>query len=137
MPKLLWSLCCEKPIIDSKTNSLSLIGILEQINVPRVPIVVAMMLSVVSLWQKDDAYKKKEETFKHRIKIELPLGTTVISPIEYQTIIPNDKVRIRTLNGIAGIPVNKEGILYFIIELCSDDKWQEKQKIPVEIKIKK
>jgi len=133
MPKLIFSILCEKPIIDAKTNQLSLVGTVEQITVPTIPVVAPILLHVVTLWEKTVS---GEERFKHRISI-LPAAPGQDPFVEeFESVIPVEKKRLRTCNGFGGIPINAEDIMSFIIELFENESWIEKHRIDVWITIK-
>ena len=128
MPKLIYSILCEKPLIDARSNQLSLIGIVEQITVPVIPVVAPLLLNVVTLWVKTAS---GEERFKYRISIQpAPPGEEPFIQ-EFENVIPAEKSRLRTCNGFGGIPINSEENISFTIELFEDDAWVEKNKIDV------
>lgn len=130
MPKLNYSILCEKPIIDARSNQLSLIGTVEQITVPVIPVVAPLLLHVVTLWEK---IVSGEERFKHRISIQPAASGEEPFIQEFENIIPAENVRLRTCNGFGGIPINSEDRISFTIELFEDDNWVEKHKIDVWI----
>jgi hypothetical protein len=135
MPKFLWALCCDKVIIDQESNNLSLIGVIEQFNLPEIPLVIPQLFQVVIMWEKDTSYNGKEEPFSFKIVIT-PKGR---KPLEdegkiYEYKIPKDKKRFRNLCGLRGIPIEKEGTLFIRIFLKIKTKWDEVYKIPLEIK---
>jgi hypothetical protein len=136
MADLLWALFCERAIVNSKTNNISLIEIVEQLSVPDLPIVIPQPFFIVTLWEKKD--KDKEETFYFRIiSTHLEQDEVNIRPSpEIECVIPHDKERLRNLCQLSGIRIEKEKPLYFIIQRKVDDNWDEVQKITVQIKKK-
>lgn len=134
MAQHLWSLLCEKPLLDSQTNQISLIGIVEQFNVLKVPTLITKVTFVVSLWEKDSNFENEEERFKHRIQISPQSQEYTYKPCEYDNLIPKEKKRIGTCNGIEEIPVSEEGHLFFHIELFEENEWKEIYKFAVDIR---
>jgi hypothetical protein len=134
MANLLWSLLCEKPLIDSQSNQISLIGIIEQLNVPKVPIIIPQLYFVVCLWEKDNSKEGREEVFKHRIQISPQSETYKYTPFEYENTIPSDKMRLRTCNGIRGIPVSEPGKIIFSIEIPEENDWKSINIIEIVVK---
>ena len=134
MAEFLWSMFCENAIVDRASNSLSLIGVIEQFTVKQLPIIIPQIFYVVSLWQKDSSHEGQEEVFRHRIKINPEPEIESKKEMEFETKIPEDKERMRTINGIRGIPISKEGNLYLIIEQYLEDEWKEVYKIRVKVK---
>lgn len=135
MAKLLWALLCEQAIINSQTNNVSLIEIIEQLNVPNFPTIVPQKFYIVSLWEKETPNKDKEETFNFKIIIKSQPDT--IDPNEsgfsVEATIPNNKDRFRNVCAISGLKIDREGILNIAIFLKSDCTWDEKHRIPIQI----
>lgn len=138
MPKFLWAHFCERPIIDSKTNMLSLIGLIRIINVPEIPIVIPQSFYVVSLWEKEASYSesKKAETFTYKIIVTQQSPRPSKEGLEHEITIPKDKKRTRSICGIAGIPIKKDDELNIIIYLKSNGVWKKIYTISVDIKKK-
>lgn len=135
MPIFSWALCSKQVIVDSKSNNLSLIEILEQFNVSDLPIVIPQIYYLASMWGKDSSFENKEETFRFKIVITSnPEKPPENEGIEAELKIPQDKKRVRHLVSIQGIPIQEEGTLYFIIYLKSEDTWKEVHRIPIDVK---
>jgi len=133
MADLIWSMFCEKAIVDKQSNEISLIGIIEQFQVSQLPIVIPHYYYVISLWEKNSSLENQEEIFRHRVKFNPEPEEISKKEMEFETIIPGDKIRMRTINGIRGIPIKEEGDLYLIIEQYLNDSWEEVHKIRVRV----
>lgn len=131
MAKLLWSIFCEKPIIDSKSNNVSLIGVIEALNVPTVPVVIPNPFFIVSLWQRSSLNESKPEDVEYRIVLITPKKREK-QLIKYKFSL--EKKRHRTLNGIFGLPIDSAGTHYFSIQQLKGEKWKEEFRIVFEVK---
>ncbi len=135
MPKFQWALFCNQAIIDTRSNNVSLIGILEQFNVSDLPTIVPQIYYLVSLWDKDSSFEGKEETFIIKVVITSNLDTASKEEgVQQEVKIPKDSERARHIWSIKGIPIKEEGILYIVIFLKSGEDWEEIHKIPIQIK---
>lgn len=135
MPKFQWALLCQQAIVDSKSNNVSIIGIVEQFNVSKLPTIVPQVYQLVSLWDKDSSFKGKEETFFIKVAIASSLEKAIEEKgIEIEIKILEAKERARHVWAIKGIPINEEGILYIIIFLKVGEDWKEIHKIPIQVK---
>lgn len=135
MPKFQWALLCQQAIVDSKSNNVSIIAIIEQFNVSELPTIVPQVYQLVSLWDKDSSFKGKEETFLIKIVITSSLEKAIEEKgIQIEIKILGAKERARHVWAIKGIPINEEGILYIVIFLKFGEDWKEIHKIPIQVK---
>lgn len=141
--KILWTLLCDNVITDHRTNNVSLIEIVEQINVPSPPPVslaksgdqspTLLNMWLVTLWARSE--NDKPENGQARIKVVAPDGTES-QLIEYEVNL-NETPRSRAVGRIAGFPLlTQEGEHLFRVEkLTSDSDWQKEFELPVWVQI--
>lgn len=132
MPKLIWAICCERPIVNEQTNNLSAVEIIEEILVPEIPINIPHQFFVVTLWQKETNYGTETEHFKFRTPLKSPKGKKLESKTEVEVVI--DKDRLRAFGGFYGMPVKQEGVHKILIELWANDKWRKVGEVSINIK---
>jgi len=126
---------CERAIVDSRSNNMSLMGVVEQFNVPDLPTTIPQIFDLAMLWEKDDSLKGKDEAFSFKIVITQKKREVSINKGKtYEINIPKNKYRLRSISSIRGIPVKEEKTLYFRIYVKSKDKWEKIFSIPIEIK---
>ena len=143
-----WSIVCEDSIIDKITNNVSLLKVLEAIDVEfklvkdkKTPImkdgmkvVIPMKFHVVSLFKT--AEHGLEEVGDGRITFEDPEGDKLASldfAVNFET-----KPRVRHRSIISGLPATKSGEYFFTIEYKdkNDKNWTVAARLPLEVKIK-
>lgn len=131
MAELLWSLVCEKPIVDSQSNQVSIIGIIEQLNVPKTPSIFPQMLYVVSLWGRTS---QGDESFKYRIKIVQGTMNYIYGDTEFEAVIPEGKERLRNLIALPALKIEEIAPLSIIFEQLVGTEWKEEKPIKVIVK---
>jgi hypothetical protein len=136
MPEHIWTLCCENAIIDSRTNNLSLINLLEQLNVPPGAKVIGMRMMLVTLWSKSQDVAVAER-FRSRALWELPGGERIFGTEEMEQEIPADTHRLRVLLEVGGVPFREGGYYHFVVEkMSAEDKWETVTRLPLEVVVK-
>ena len=134
-----WTVVCQKSIIDKDTNNISL-DVLEQlkIKIPTPPektkgVIFPITIEIVSLWCRGPA----EEKIKGhgQLKIEAPnhevVGTTMIDIDLMNSCRHRTRVRLEGLP----IPKNTSGFFHFAISLKSENKWTEVTRVPLEVDV--
>ena len=139
MPRLVLFAACEKAFVDQQTNVLSLMSLLQDINVQIPPgtivasnAAIPMHWAVVSMFQPTPEDKGK--TYEHRTTLIDNAGAmkleTPISPFELKT----DPHRI--IGQINGMPIGSEGaheVNCLIREKGASD-WKEIASYPIAVK---
>lgn len=141
----IWSILCQKSVIDNDTNNLSLIDTLEELTVGlkvqsgiaiAEEVNVPIPYEVVSFWVRDDSSatinpllrlelfnpsNKKTKTFEH--KIEFPKGTK----------------RLRSRLKIIGIGVTIPGTYKFVVSIKEEESksFMKVAEIPLDVTIAK
>lgn len=141
--KHVWSVLCEKSVIDSETNNMSLTNLLEEIQIkpPEDAKIgddiysqeknVKMPFELITLWRKDF-----EGLVKTEIRIDLldpsdKVLASAIHPIE----IASNLSRLRFRNRFDGIKVVGPGEYTFIINLKKGNDFEPVGKAALFVKI--
>lgn len=129
-----WTVICRESIVDSRSNNISLVHILEQINfsAPQDELVegLSYQLDIVSLWVRSD-FDTPEEAESRVLFVspqneELARTESTIDLTEYK--------RLRAFGRFLGIPFRGDGVYKFVVEIQTHDKlWKSVATIPLEI----
>lgn len=145
MIKHVWSVLCQKSVVDSTTNNISLIEVFEQLEVdikpqsPDIPapsgdVKINFPYELVNFWTKDKNLKSEAE-----VKITLldPKGR-IIKSLNKHILIPKKNRRLREVNKISDLLLRSSGIYTFKVSIGDGkSKFKTVAEIPLEIKIKK
>ncbi len=131
MPRLLLFVPSEKAILSAEENTVSLISVLEEINVSKPPdsnTVVPLRWSVVALWQQ--LANEEGKTYEQRTSLVFPDGKETAEAI---LRLEFDKQKYRTTVNINAFPVGQEGTYTLKIWLreVGDDPWKEITNYPI------
>ncbi|MFA5933428.1 MAG: hypothetical protein WCV81_04095 [Microgenomates group bacterium] len=144
MIKHIWSVLCQKSSVDQLSNNISLFDVFEALEVDiksasnvkpttdssyNVPV----QYQVVTLLSKDTA-DSKDTQYSIRITLVNPEEKEKILVDQNLTFLANKK-RMRSINQIQGLPVNKSGDYHFIVELKHEEKFQKVADLPLEVKL--
>ena len=142
MARHIWSLPCREAIIDRSSNSLTLVGVLEEIQVTIAkpadapsdpPPVGTLDFVVVSHWIK--AEEPDVEDMKLRSRFYAPSGK-LLGQSEHPFSFKGHR-RARNVLNIRGLPLPEEG--QYTIELqepAGESRWRTVAKLPLDVKIK-
>lgn len=134
-----WSVLCERSILDSYTNNVMLL-VLEQLRVVAgVPqghkgkFILPINAQMVSLWTRDPAVD--DTVLEYRMRINDPGGKLVAKDVG--TADFENASRLRTTAGIEGIPFkeNENGIYTFVIDYKHKGKWKNVANVPFELEV--
>ncbi|MDO8498570.1 MAG: hypothetical protein Q7S44_02185 [bacterium] len=142
MIKHIWSVLCQKSSVDQQSNNVSLFDVFEALEVGINPdtnikasdnseFIIPIQYQVVSLWTITDTGNNEGEV---RITLINPDGKEKIL-VNSDLKFPADKRRMRSINQIQGLPVNKNGDYHFIVELKQEEKFQKVADLPLEVKL--
>ena len=131
----IWSVLCLRASVDSRTNNVSLLEVLEEIgtNAPQSPsgVGVAVQASLVSLWARTPAQTPARGT--SRVFWERPGGGV-------DQIVPNVDLdlstyeRLRNIAEIYAVPYYGPGIYYLRVEFreSTAQPWKVTARVPVK-----
>ena len=124
MAQLNFVVLAENVIVDSQSNMLSIINIIERINTSNIPSLYPG-LYLISVWEREKTSVKKSETVSFRTRIKYKSGKiTEKAPIFDGEIKPG-KSKLRVMVRIQSVPIEEEGTMIFLIE----EKIKEKTRI--------
>ena len=139
MPDHIWSVLCYKGCLDSHSNQVSLLDVIEGISLrPIEPIIKANVhipihMNVVSLWTRSNY--DTPETFETRLVLGVPDG----SEISTKEIIADlqGHTRIRTFMSLETFPYRGPGLYKFIVQYrrTSNDPWKKVASIPLDVRV--
>lgn len=140
----IWSVLCQNSSVDQQTNNVSLFQVFEALEVDVTPASnaevsasaefnIPVQYQIVTLLSKE---KADSENTKYGIRIALvnPQGEKKILVDRELPFLAN-KRRMRSVNQIQGLPVNKSGDYHFIVEIKQDEKFQKVADLPLEVKL--
>jgi hypothetical protein len=139
-----WSVFCSRPIVDAESNQLSLIETIEAVTVFLPPgrnvdamdnpsSAVEFRSHLVSLWERSDW--AAPEIGQMRIRLFDPSGAETAPTQDPIAVDLSAKNRMRTIIGIAALPLRGVGRYEFRIEASEEDgRWTVAARIPFELK---
>lgn len=127
---------CSSAIIDSRTEQVSIINMIDSVQVDAFPAIVPNV-TIALFWKRSDNTSNEDLTFQFRMRREPDLTGVIpeINTIEYEQPIPSGKTKARTIMNIAGIFVNNEGTNKFIFETKNDDNWTHAGVIDLSVSL--
>ncbi|NQV13748.1 MAG: hypothetical protein HQ530_05620 [Parcubacteria group bacterium] len=147
--KHIWSVVCEDAIVDSKSNKISLINNIEEINVnvrndkrakdslnklrkDKKKAVIPVKFVLASLWSYNVS---KDGSLDTKIEFIGP-NKKLLWAKECKTPLPKTRNRTRTIFKFDGLFIpNKSGVCYLVLKLKSNTSFSKQTEIPIEIKI--
>ena len=129
-----WTVVCEKVVVDSRTNNASL-DVLEQVLLgpeafgSDAPVLVPMPMTIASLWHRNELDDPERGTA--RMTIIDPSGTR-IAEAEIAVDL-TQHVRSRSFAQTGGMPITGVGVYEFVIEQQANDDWTEVARVPLQV----
>lgn len=146
-----WTLLSQNSIIDSKTNNISLLGVVEQINVDLKKIneviqgekpgidtkkkLIKLPVKIVSLWKRIDMLGREEMEFDGQIIVVSPLGNK-LATLNFELVFKSTTKRVRTDFGIDALPFDGIGEYKFEVAFKEKDAtvYKKVATVPIEMK---
>jgi hypothetical protein len=115
---------CNSAIIDSRTEQVSIIGMIDSVQVESFPTIMPNT-TIALFWKRSDSISNDDISFEFRMRRDPDLTGVIpgIGSVGYEQSIPSGKTKTRTILNIAGIFVNNEGINKFIFEIKDREEW--------------
>lgn len=137
MAKHIWSVLCSKGALDTQTNQISLLDVLEQASatLPAEPTSeesLHLPCQLIGLWARADP--AKPEKAQCAVHLDLPDGTATDRAV--MDIDLSTTTRFRSTFRMEGIPL-QNGSLEFVVEHrpSADSDWAEVARIPMELNL--
>ncbi len=132
----IWSIVCGRSTTDRETNNLSLIDVMEQLNVlgplpdPSIRAALPVQYEVVSLWSRSQPLEAEET--KGRIKLITPTGNEALAYEFPVNLLENP--RMRTQLRSFGFPLSGVGRYLFLVEIQrGDGQWETVARLPMQL----
>lgn len=144
MAQHVWSVLCQHPVVDKRTNRVSLLNTTEQVTVLDPEQILRKKsasdnewlnheLWVASLWRWS---KKAPEEARTCVRIFDPSGDRVKGEDQWTEIDFTKSPRARTFLGLPGVPLQGEGTYTFKVILLESGKSRPKTvaQLPLELR---
>src|SRR5262245_37037561 len=131
----LWSILCRRCIIDSRTQNVSLIDVVEGIEAKGPEpaggkeTLVQVGSDFVTLWRRETIDRPVSGV--GRVRFLRPDGSQAGETVEY-TIDLTTRQRFRITTVVPILPVRSPGH-WFVIELQNGENWVEVGRVPIEV----
>jgi len=141
--RVIWAVLCQQSLLDRDTNNISLINMIEEIQITAMPpqveadasgsaLLAGNVVELVVLFGRSDF--NTPEKGRGRVRLQTPNGTSSNAHEFEVDLTHNLKHRFRLK--IPGIPIDGEGIYYFLVDCKTDaNNWEEKFVLPLEVNI--
>lgn len=135
-----WSVLCDRPILDKRTDKVSLVDCVDQLWILDESFAshgekegsgAETSLIVVTLWFRSD--EREEETHLSRLSIQTPSGKEILSENQDTEVrFPKGFLRNRTFAQLSVIPLRGPGHYRFLIKLQQPNgRWKTCAKLPL------
>jgi hypothetical protein len=129
----IWTVICSDVVIDRDTNNVSIINVLEQLNIPEEAIQdegLPIGIEIVSLWIRKNL-NKPSKGFS-RLSLLAP-NNEVIKSVESEIDLTKYE-RLRARGIFQGFPFKGDGVYKFLVEYKSHgEKWSKVASIPLKV----
>jgi len=127
-----WSVLCLKSIIDNESNNISLVDVIEKLEItgPSGEGLAPIQMEVVTLWTRHDLSQPSRAGA--RLRLVGPDNNQIDEPISYDvdlTTFFRTRHRVR----MGGLPIRGSGLYRFLVELEENGNWREVAKVPLEV----
>jgi hypothetical protein len=130
-----WTVVCSNSVTDAESNNVSLLNVLEQVNVTGESIpggVLPAQVDIVTLWSRAD-YQAPERGYG-RITFLSPSGSQLGEPMEFPVDLSQHH-RGRSRHRLIGLPLEEAGRYVFRINFRSENEeaWHQVASVPLEV----
>lgn len=134
MPRLVWSVLCSQPLVDQQTNNVSLINVIEQVQVSLsatgpFPVTIPMGWSIVTLWRREHLDRPERRVGRLRI---LGPGGGQLGEALFEIDL-SEHERARTIATQTHLVLEGAGTHRFVIEVQENEVWDFRADLPVEV----
>ncbi len=143
MPIHIWSVLCERGVLDSYSNQVTIMNVIEQATIkPDADMVKALAegkkvmlpvkVQIVSLWERSEP--EKPERFQIRVVLTLPDGTEKPSAGTVDCDLVTHK-GLRTFTSIGNLSYGGPGNYHYLVQQRRDEQaeWITAASLPVHI----
>jgi len=142
MERHVWSLLCEKTVLEAGTQSLSILNVYEDIQIQGIfdsaiaipnPPLVPLALTIVSVWERSNI-NGEEDKESFRVRIIDPNGKELATN-EQVFSLTGPLLRARAILRIGGMPISESGRYVFEIQGRRGKKWHVEALLPLVVRI--
>lgn len=135
----IWTVLCTKASIDKTSNIVSLLEVVEQMNVGGIPEdkrddvgVAPTRLELVSLWMRSDLDVPERKLMRFKL---LQPDDSIVEGGQFEVNLTEES-RLRMVVKLNNFPIKGEGIYYFITEFMpeEDGNWEEVSRLPLVVR---
>ena len=128
-----WSVLCARSIVDRDSNNISLLDVIEQLNlaIVELPAIIPAQFELVTLWTRAD--NDMPAIGRGRVRYLCPTNE-LLAQIEH-AIDHSDYRRTRQRSGLVGLPISGFGrhSLHVELQVAEDGEWTEVANLPLEV----
>lgn len=132
-----WSLLCNRVVVDRETNQVSLHDVIESLRIEVVSrtqelaenLALAIPVQFASHWTRSDVATSE----KSRGRVVLHSPSKVVGQSDVFEIDLMSHLNARAVMRIPGISVNDTGRYWFVLEEEKGENWSEVSRIPLDI----
>jgi hypothetical protein len=134
MIRHVWTVACIHAVVDQESNLLSLLDVIEQINISGPPApngAVGLTLDLTTLWVREDP--EVPEQGHARITFVSPSGAGLKSILTNVDLSEHERLRSRVR--FVGLPAPEVGRYTFRVDFANEgtEEWNEVASIPIRI----
>ena len=136
MARHVWSVFCERALVDKHTESVSLINVVEEFilegELPANRVDLPIQAALVSYWTRST--RDTPEYCRTRMRVVSPSGESLATGHAWKLDLM-DETRAQLVGHIEMLPLQGAGIYQLVIEYRSEqeDAWNEATRIPLEV----
>lgn len=127
MANLIWAVPCSRILLDTPSNLVSYIDVLDGVALPTYPS-LAPLTFIGMVWQREN-----ESKLEVRVRVLGPDGTELMISEPSQVVFGPNHRRGRIHIGVAGFMIPAPGRYHFAIELKLRNKWTETSRLPFDL----
>ena len=132
----IWSVLCQRSVIDKDSNTMTLFDAIEQLTISgaELPAIAPIPMELVSLWSRTEP--DRQARGRARVCLIEP-DNSIQQPSFEIDIDLTAHERYRTRGRMGGMPIRAAGRYKFRVELQieGDHQWREVARIPVQVVI--
>jgi hypothetical protein len=142
MPRLVFALFCQQPVVDQFSNNISIINQFDEITImapPAVPVrlqgkkarlFAPMQCSILSVWEREKP--TISETTELKVTLQGPKREQ-LAEIRAQLDLRNHP-RMRQLGNLPGLPLAGEGKYTFVLRYRDGVRWRKAGEVTFQLK---
>ena len=130
-----WSVACTRAVVDSESNNISLIEVLEEVNLsgPALPagqkVLAPANVDFVTLWTREEP--NTPEAGRSRVVMSDPDGQEIAESVF--EIDLSEKLRMRAIMKCPGLPVVSGRVRIEVFRETADHSWERMATVPIMV----